>query len=522
MNEQRPTADASTQPCTTSSATASDVISSAAPESVQPPAIGEHTDSTPPSPPSPSLFEPNRELGLGLLPDDLPYVNEVDAALHRGAGKGTVRLTIAICLFMLALLLWAALADIDEVTHAEGQVIASQRTQIIQNLEGGILRAVLVDEGGIVEKGDVLAQLDNEMAASSHRDALGKTVDHALALIRLEAELSRNAALWPTDVSSWLRQVVGPSLGTEIPADILTQAHESLHSQQGLLQARSSQRDSEVRLLQAQQEQRVQEVREMQTRLGNLERSLVLAKEQRSIAAQLHGRGSYSRAEYLNVQQQEQQAQSELDSLKQALPRAEAAAREAGERIAFRQAELDASLADEASKRRQELASLRETLNAGSDRVTRTELRSPVRGTVKRIAITTVGGVVKPGEPIMEIVPLDDALLIEARVRPADVAFLRPKQQAMVKISAYDFAIFGGLSGKLVQISADTLEDRRGDTYYLAKIRTQGTAIMYQSESLPIIPGMVATVDILTGKKTVLDYILKPILKARQRALRER
>lgn len=518
MSEERPlpTAPTETAPATPQ------VSPNLSPDSSPDTSLDTSLDTSAGTPPAPSLFEPNRALGLGLLPDDLPYVNEVDAALHRGAGKGTVRLSLVIGLFMVALLLWAALADIDEVTHAEGQVIASQRTQVIQNLEGGILRAVLVDEGGIVEKGDVLAQLDNEMAASSHRDALGKTVDHALALIRLEAELSRNEPLWPEDVSLWLRQVVGPSLGAEIPADVLAQAHESLGSQQGLLQAHTAQRGSELRLLQAQQEQRVQEVREMQTRLGNLERSLVLAKEQRSIASQLHGRGSYSRAEYLNVQQQEHQAQSELDSLKQALPRAEAAARESGERIAFRQAELDAALADEASKRRQELASLRETLNAGSDRVTRTELRSPVRGTVKRIAITTVGGVVKPGEPIMEIVPLDDALLIEARVRPADVAFLRPKQQAMVKISAYDFAIFGGLPGELVQISADTLEDKRGDTYYLAKIRTQGTSIVYQNESLPIIPGMVATVDILTGKKTVLDYILKPILKARQRALRER
>ena len=281
---------------------------------------------TPPPQPAPSLFEPNRALGLGLLPDDMPYVNAVDAALHRGAGRVAVRLSLAIGGFLLLLLVWAGVADIDEVTHAEGQVIPSQRTQVIQNLEGGILRAVLVDEGDIVGKGHVLAQLDNELAASSWRDSLGKSVDHALALIRLEAELGRGEARWPEDMPAWLREVV-PGLADEIPADVLAQARESRQSQKALLQARAAQRQSELRLLHAQQEQREQEMREMETRLGNLQRSLAIAREQRQIAAQLHSRGSYSRAEYLNIQQQEQQAQSELDSLTQALPRAAAAAR---------------------------------------------------------------------------------------------------------------------------------------------------------------------------------------------------
>ena len=183
---------------------------------------------------------------------------------------------------------------------------------------------------------------------------------------------------------------------------------------------------------------------------------------------------------------------------------------------------MEAEINAEISKRRTELNSLKETLAAGGDRVTRTELKSPVRGTVKQIYINTVGGVVKPGEAIMEIVPLDDTLLVEARVRPADVAFLHPGQKAMVKISAYDFSIYGGLEADLEQISADTIEDKRGEFFYLVKVRTHKNAISCRKEQLPIIPGMVTTVDILTGKKTVLDYILKPILKARQNALRER
>jgi adhesin transport system membrane fusion protein len=149
-------------------------------------------------------------------------------------------------------------------------------------------------------------------------------------------------------------------------------------------------------------------------------------------------------------------------------------------------------------------------------------VRSPVRGTIKQINLNTIGGVVRPGESILEIVPLDDTLLIEARIRPADIAFLHPGQKAMIKITAYDFSIFGGLEGVLEAISADTIEDDNGESFYKVKLRTQKNAIAYRGEELPIMPGMTASIDILTGKKSVLAYLLKPILRAKQNALRER
>jgi len=214
--------------------------------------------------------------------------------------------------------------------------------------------------------------------------------------------------------------------------------------------------------------------------------------------------------------------QGDIDQLAASIPKTRAAAQEARQRILFRQAELDTSILDELNKRRAELASLRETLAAGSDRVTRTVLRSPVRGTVKQIYLNTIGGVVKPGESIMDIVPLDDTLLVDARIRPADVAFLHAGQHALIKVSAYDFSIYGGLEAQLEQISADTIEDKRGEFYYSIKLRTKHTSLLYRGDELPIIPGMIVTVDIMTGKKSVLDYVLKPILKAKQNALRER
>ncbi|MBR3880361.1 MAG: HlyD family type I secretion periplasmic adaptor subunit, partial [Mailhella sp.] len=424
-----------------------------------------------------------------------------------------------------AFLAWSSVAMLDEVTRADGQVIASSRTQIIQNLEGGILRSVEVYEGQIVEKGAVLARLDNEMAESSLRDMLFKAMENLTAILRLRSIVQVDEAgkiptelVWPEDLKTWLEQGTGYKLSKEQ----LEQGRRLTEVQEETYDVQMRQRASELQVLRAQSDQRRHEVDEQKARREQLARSLELIRQQIAIARPLLEKRNYSRVQFLELQERSVQTQGELDTLDVSIPRTEAAASEAEHRIALRRAELDAALMDEINKRSIELASLRESLSAGSDRVTRTELRSPVRGTVKQIYINTVGGVVKPGESIMEIVPLNDTLLVEARVRPQDVAFLHPGQKAMVKVSAYDFSIYGGLDGVLEQISADTIEDKRGEFYYLVKVRTPKTAIEHNGESLPIMPGMMTTVDILTGKKTVLDYLLKPILKARQNALREK
>ena len=480
------------------------------------PAAGQRPPQSPP--PAVSLFAPLQEPPLGLSPEDLPFVNEVEAALLRKPKYGAYLLSLAVGALVLAMTLWASVASVDEVTHADGQVVSSQRTQAIQNLEGGILQALLVHEGQIIDKGTPLARLDNEAAESNYRDAMYKALEHRAAIIRLEAELKGEQPVMPAQMETDLVALVGSRADTSLHQ----KTEQIVQDQVTLFQARRQQRESELRLMESQYQQREREVEEQLSRKKQLDRSLELMMEKRAIAYPLMQRGNYSRVEFLNLEQSIVQMRGDVESLASAIPRTQAAAAEAKERIAFRKAELDAAVTEEINKRRAELTSLRETLSAGGDRVTRTELRSPVRGTVKQIYVHTVGGVVKPGESIMEIVPLDDTLLVEARVRPADVAFLHPGQKAMVKISAYDFAIYGGLEASLEQISADTIEDKRGDFFYLVKVRTQKTAITYHNENLPIIPGMIATVDILTGKKTVLDYIMKPILKARQNALRER
>jgi len=435
--------------------------------------------------------------------EDLLFMSEVDAAIHRKGSSIAFVLTLVIALFLIIFVLWAHFTVLDEVTRGVGQVIPSQKVQMIQNLEGGILQEITVQENQIVNKGDILIRIDNAMAESQYRDAFTKAAEHEAAIVRLNAEIEGKSEITFSDQFK--------------EAD-----PQVLEDQKSIFLAHRQQLQAELNVLRSQHSQRQQEITEMQSRKKQLERSLVLAKQQRDIAKPLVDQGVYPRVEYLTVERDISSLQGDIDALRLAIPRIRQAANEASRRIEQRRAEVKAQALDEKNSHRGELKSLQEIMSAGEDRVTRTDVRSPVRGTVKQINLNTLGGVVRPGESILEIVPLDDTLLIEARIRPADIAFLHPGQKAMVKITAYDFSLFGGLEGFVEAISADTIEDDNGESFFKVKLRTKKNAITYRNEELPIIPGMTASIDILTGKKSVLAYLLKPILRAKQNAMRER
>ena len=433
---------------------------------------------------------------------EIAFMAEVEGAIHRRGSTMAYLLSTTIVLMLVVFVVWANHAVLDEVTRGSGQAIPSQQIQVIQNLEGGILEEILVQENQIIAKGDVLVRLDNSTADSQFQDALSKALGQAAAIARLEAE------------------VAGKKV--QFPEDLLADRPQLAEDQRTIMAARRRQLDLDIKILKTETEQKTQEIAEIKGRLGDLEKRLKLAEEQLGIARPLVKKGLYAKVDFIKLQREEMRLKGEINALALSLPRVRKEAEEARQKMAQRRAAFKSEALDEIGQRRVVLNSLREALAAGEDRVTRTDVRSPVRGMVKQIIINTIGGVVRPGDPILEVVPLDDSLLFEVRIRPADIAFLYPGQKAMIKISAYDFSIYGGLEGVVEQISVDTIRDDRGESYYKVKLRTDTNAIVHRGSKLPIIPGMTASVDILTGKKTVLEYLLKPILKASQNAMRER
>jgi len=451
--------------------------------------------------------------GTALAPrprTDLVRPRKADAdfvAGHAGAElqgpRGFTHLLLVIIVaFFGVFLAWASWAELDEVTRGDGKVIPSSQVQVVQNLEGGIVAAIPVREGAVVEEGHVLLRIDNVRAASDLRESRQRYLALLGALGRLRAEVD----------------------GTPIALapEVLTDAPEVAANERALYHARAAALQSEIDILRSQATQRRQELSELRTRLDQLERSLALATEELEIKRPLAARRVVSRIELLQLERQVNDLAGELESTRLAVPRIESALQEAERRIEERRLSFRAEAQRELTAVQAEATALAEAITATADQVRRTDVRSPVRGTIKRLLVTTVGGVVQPGQDLVEIVPLEDTLLVEAQVRPADIAFLHPGQPAKVKVTAYDFSIYGGLDGVVEDISADTITDDKGESFYRVRVRTAENALEHAGEILPIIPGMTTQVDILTGEKTVMDYLLKPILKARERALRER
>jgi adhesin transport system membrane fusion protein len=412
-------------------------------------------------------------------------------------------LLLAVLLFFLVFLLWARWARLDEVTRGEARVIPSRQVQVVQNLEGGIVAAMLVREGEVVAEGQVLARIDNVRAASDYREKRARYLALLAATARLRAEIEGKAPAFPPEIAA-----EAPALAT---------------NEQALFRSRQDRLGTELEILRRQAEQRGQELAELKSRLARAERSFALAGQELDLMQSVGGaQRVVPRGDLLRLQRQVSDLKGEVEQARLAIPRAETAMREAQKRIENATSTFRSEAQRELNTTEAEMAGLKEVVTAGEDRVRRTEVRSPVRGTVKTIKVNTIGGVVQPGADLIEIVPLEDTLLVEAQVRPADIAFLSPGLPAMVKITAYDFSIYGGLKGTVEDISADTITNDRGESFYRVRVRTERNALGTDAKPLRIIPGMTAQVDVLTGQKTVLDYLLKPILKARQRALTER
>ncbi|RXV72194.1 HlyD family type I secretion periplasmic adaptor subunit [Burkholderia stabilis] len=411
-----------------------------------------------------SIFRRRRRVPR-LSAQDAAFMDDVREALLVRSSAGAQAVLYVVVAVLVAGIVWAHFARVEEVTRGEATVVSQSREQSIQSLEGGIVRQIVVREGELVEKAQLLARIDPTRAASSYRELRSKALGLKATIARLRAEAYGVALTFPDDV-------------TREPALV-------------------------------RQEMAAYEARRRVTEEGiaALSRSRALVSREIAMSEPLAAKGLISEVEILRMRRQA----ADLDA-----------------QIVERRNRYRAEAGAELARLEPELAQTNESLVGRADVLARTEVVAPMRGVVKNVRIHTSGAVVQPGEHIMEIAPVDDTLLVEARIKPSDVAFLRPGLPALVKVSAYDYAIYGGLHGRVVSVGPDTVTDeqraasgRPDATYYRLMVETDAYVLDVAGRRLPILPGMQATVDVRTGEKTVLDYLLKPIFKARE-AFRER
>lgn len=409
---------------------------------------------------------------------------------------------LGVVAFVIAFIVWANWAALDEVTRGEGKVIPSSEIQKVSSLEGGIVEEFFVDEGDEVEAGQVLVKL-SDIAASSE---LGS---NEARMFGLQATITRLQAEVEGDM---------PSFSDEV----MENAPQSVTEEMNAYRANQDKISSQETVIRSQISQRQQELNELQVRSSDIRSQLNLIKDEKAMIAPLVASGSAPKLELLQLDRSIKEKETELNGVLNAIPRARAAISEAQGRINEIKSQARAQAQTELSAKLIEMNAIRRGLSGIEDRRDRAEIRSPVNGYVKDLKVYTVGGVVQPGQEFIEIVPKDDQLLVEAKINPKDIAWLYPDQKAVVKITAYDFSVYGGLDGKLVSISPDAVTDEQGDSFYLVRVLTKENALKHKDEVLPIIPGMVASVDIMTGKKTVMEYLLKPFIKTLDRAMNER
>ncbi len=400
---------------------------------------------------------------------------------------------------VVLLIIWAAFAQVDEVTRGEGKVVPTSQVQVLQSVDGGVVEEIMVHEGQMVEPGQTLMRVDPTRFESTLGESRASQVAMRAKALRLQA-LTSGTAFNP-------------------PADLVALAPDVVAHEQRLYESRRAEINAQTSISQSQLTQRQQELNEVRARREQAERGLELTQRELSATRPLVGSGAVSEVEVLRLERDVARLRGDRDQAGAQISRVQAAISEAQRKIEEVQLNSRNQMSNELSDTMSKLSALSEGGKALQDKVTKADIKSQVRGTVKRVLVNTVGGVVQPGKEMIEIVPSEDALILEAQISPRDIAFLRPGLNALVKFTAYDFAIYGGLDAVVENISADSVVDQKGNAFYIVRLKTKKPSL---GKNLPIIPGMVAQVDILTGKKSVLSYLLKPVLRAKANSLSER
>lgn len=431
--------------------------------------------------------------------EDLDWAGDADwARLQQEPLRSRAVLKLmGVTLFIL--LVWAALAQVDEVTRGEAKVVPSRQLQVIQSFDGGVVEAILVKEGQVVSPGDLLLRIDSTRFASNMQETQASLFALQARAARLEA-LTRGTPFSPS-------------------AELVKSAPDLVEAERRLYESRRSEMSAQGSIARSQVSQRQQELNEVRARRDQAARTYELTVQELNANKPLVQSGAVSQMEILRLERDVARLRGERDQAAAQISRVQEAINESSRKIE----EVDLGprnlMRNELAEVMSKIASLSQGKVALEDKVKLAEIRSPVRGTVKRLLVNTVGGVVLPGRDVLEVVPLDDALILEARIKPSDIAFLRVGQPAIVKLTAYEFSVYGGLSGTVEQISADSIIDEKGNPFYLVRVRTLKSGL---GEKLPTIPGMVAQVDILTGKKSILSYLFNRVLRAKANALSEK
>lgn len=405
--------------------------------------------------------------------------------------------TITAAVFIL--LLWAAFAPLDEIARGEGKVVPSQQLQTIQSLDGGLVTDILVREGQIINEGDTILKVD----ATRFSANLAESKSQYFAL---SAEVERLSALIQQ------RQ-------PQFPAELATAAPDRLKHELSSYQTSKAELDELIAMQYQQQQQKQQDLNEAIAAQQQYEQTLQLTEQELAVTRPLLSTGAVSNIDILRLERAVATAQGEANRSRAVVAKAQSSVLEAENKLSEIRLSMFNKWQMQLSESRAKLAALTESLTGLSDKVVRSEVKSPISGTVQRLHINTVGGVLTPGKDIVDLVPLNDLLVIEAKLLPKDIAFVKLNQPAIIKFTAYDFSVFGALNASVSHISADTITDEKDNTFYVVRLTTKSR---FRDGSLSILPGMTVQVDILTGKKTVLSYIFKPITRATSNALTER
>lgn len=432
---------------------------------------------------------------------DYEFMHSLSAATLESTPK-KIRMVFYFWMVSIVLfIIWMAVAEVDEIVRGDGEIVPSGENQIVQNFEGGIIEEILVVPGMHVQKGDILIRIDNQKSESSH-EANTESV-HALkvTVLRLRAEAKDKPF------------VVTKKMQKEMPKQVARQ--KSLYDTD-LRRYRAKQS-----IIKVQRQQKKQELSEARSRLKLLKVDLDLINEEVEMTKPMVEKGVTPKVEYLKLQREQNSILKEYTALKESIPRLKNAIVETTERLKEVKYEFHQETKEKLNEALEKLQRTQSSETTLLDQVQRSEVRSPINGIVQSLFVHTIGGSVKPAQELVEIVPSEDTLLVEVKVKPSDIAFIYLGQKAKVKFSAYDFAIYGGLEGEVLQISADSIKDEKDNTFFIVRIKTDKNYLGSEEKPLKIMPGMTVNVDIITGKKTILDYVLKPILKAKQYSFTE-